>query len=191
MLFFLVSSVVLGQQTASVVGALSDKENNNEPLAFANILIQGTTIGTTSDFDGLYELPNISPGNYTIIFSYLGYETVTVENVLVSEGKVTTLNVPMGASEGVALDEVVITVSAKKDSEAALLLDQKRATTIKTSIGAQELARKGVGDVGTAVTKTTGISKQEGSGNIFVRGLGDRYNITTLNVLPLPSNNPS
>jgi len=55
MLFFLVSSVVLGQQTASVVGALSDKENNNEPLAFANILIQGTTIGTTSDFDGLYE----------------------------------------------------------------------------------------------------------------------------------------
>ena len=47
MLFFLVSSVVLGQQTASVVGALSDKENNNEPLAFANILIQGTTIGTT------------------------------------------------------------------------------------------------------------------------------------------------
>ncbi|MDO7587061.1 MAG: carboxypeptidase-like regulatory domain-containing protein, partial [Flavobacteriaceae bacterium] len=157
MLFFLVSSVVLGQQTASVVGALSDKENNNEPLAFANILIQGTTIGTTSDFDGLYELPNISPGNYTIIFSYLGYETVTVENVLVSEGKVTTLNVPMGASEGVALDEVVITVSAKKDSETALLLDQKRATTIKTSIGAQELARKGVGDVGTAVTKTTGI----------------------------------
>jgi len=90
MLFFLVSSVVLGQQTASVVGALSDKENNNEPLAFANILIQGTTIGTTSDFDGLYELPNISPGNYTIIFSYLGYETVTVENVLVSEGKVTS-----------------------------------------------------------------------------------------------------
>ena len=191
MLFFLVSSVVLGQQTASVVGALSDKENNNEPLAFANILIQGTTIGTTSDFDGLYELPNISPGNYTIIFSYLGYETVTVENVLVSEGKVTPLNVPMGASEGVALDEVVITVSAKKDSETALLLDQKRATTIKTSIGAQELARKGVGDVGTAVTKTTGISKQEGSGNIFVRGLGDRYNITTLNGLPLPSNNPS
>jgi len=191
MLFFLVSSVVIGQQTASIVGALTDKENNNEPLAFANILIQGTTIGTTSDFDGLYELPNITPGSYSIIFSYLGYETVTIENVLVSEGKVTTLNVPMGASEGVALDEVVITVSAKKDSETALLLDQKRATTIKTSIGAQELARKGVGDVATAVTKTTGISRQEGSGNIFVRGLGDRYNITTLNGLPLPSNNPS
>ena len=114
MLFFLVSSVVIGQQTAGIVGSLTDKENNNEPLAFANILIQGTTIGTTSDFDGLYELPSIPPGSYTIIFSYLGYETVTIKNVLVSEGKATTLNVPMRASEGVALDEVVITVSAKK-----------------------------------------------------------------------------
>jgi hypothetical protein len=46
---------------------------------------------------------------------------------------------------------------------------------------AQELARKGVSDVATAVTKTSGITKQEGSGNIFVRGLGDRYNSTTMN----------
>jgi hypothetical protein len=41
-----------------------------------------------------------------------------------------------------------------------------------------------VSDVATAVTKTTGITKQEGSGNIFVRGLGDRYNSTTMNGLP-------
>jgi hypothetical protein len=43
-----------------------------------------------------------------------------------------------------------------------------------------------VSDVATAVTKTTGITKQEGSGNIFVRGLGDRYN-STMNGLPIPS----
>jgi hypothetical protein len=39
----------------------------------------------------------------------------------------------------------------------------------------------------TAVTKTSGITKQEGSGNIFVRGLGDRYNSTTMNGLPIPN----
>jgi hypothetical protein len=43
-----------------------------------------------------------------------------------------------------------------------LLLDQKNAVEIKQSIGAQELSRKGVSDVATAVTKTTGITKQEG-----------------------------
>jgi hypothetical protein len=43
-----------------------------------------------------------------------------------------------------------------------------------------------VSDVATAVTKTTGITKQEGSGNILWRGLGDRYN-STMNGLPIPS----
>jgi hypothetical protein len=68
-------------------------------------------------------------------------------------------------------------------------MDQKNAVEIKQSIGS-ELARKGVSDVATAVTKTSGITKQEGSGNIFVRGLGDRYNSTTMNGLPIPSNDP-
>ena len=52
------------------------------------------------------------------------------------------------------------------------------------------MQRKGINDVATAVTKTAGITKQEGSGNIFVRGLGDRYNSTTMNGLPIPSNDP-
>lgn len=177
--------------TGSIVGKLTDTDNNNEPLAFANVLIKGTTKGTTSDFDGLYEIANLEPGTYTVSFSYLGYESVDIPNVNVVAGKVTTINVPMSASEGVSLDEVVVTTVARKDSELALLLDQKKATEIKTSIGAQELSRKGVSDVATAVTKTTGISKQEGSSDIFVRGLGDRYNITTLNGLPLPTNDAS
>lgn len=190
-ILYLFSHAVLAQQTGGISGVLTDKEVNNEPLPFANVLIKGTTIGTTTDFNGFYEILNLAPGNYTIAFSYLGYETVTVRDVLVAAGKISAVNTLMSASKGMALDEVVVTVSTKKDSETTLLLNQKRATTIKTAIGAQELARKGVGDVATAVTKTTGISKQEGSGNIFVRGLGDRYNMTTLNGLPLPANNPS
>ncbi|MCK0158006.1 TonB-dependent receptor [Cellulophaga sp. F20128] len=179
------------QETGSIVGKLTDKEMNNDPLAFANVLIKGTTKGTTSDFDGLYEIANLVPGNYTVQYSYVGYETIEIPNVEIISGKVTTINVPMAANEGMQLDEIVITTVSRKDSETALLLDQKKAVEMKTSIGAQELARKGVSDVATAVTKTTGISKQEGSGNVFVRGLGDRYNVTTMNGLPLPSNNPS
>ena len=98
------------ETTGSIVGTLTDKELNNEPLPFANVLIKGTTIGTTSDFDGLFELAKVQPGIYTLSFSYLGYETVEIPNVEVVAGKVTTVNVPMGASEGMTLDEVVITV---------------------------------------------------------------------------------
>ena len=177
----------ISQDTGSIVGKIIDKEFNDEPLAFANVLIKGTTKGTTSDFDGLYELNNLEPGAYTLVFSFVGYETQEIE-ANVEAGKVTTINLSMGANPG-ALDEVVITTTARKDSEVALLLDQKKAIEIKESIGAVELAKLGVGDASAATAKISGVSKSEGSGQIYVRGLGDRYLTTTVNGLPIPSDN--
>ncbi len=178
---------ISAQDTGSIAGKLTDKELNNEPLPFANILIKGTTKGTQSDFDGLYEIANLEPGTYTLVLSYLGYETVEIPDIAIEAGKVTTINVPMGASEGVALEEVVVTTTARKDSEVALLLDQKKAVEIKESIGAVQLRKIGVSDVATATTKISGVSSSEASGDVFVRGLGDRYLSTTLNGLPIPS----
>jgi len=66
-------------------------------------------------------------------------------------------------------------------------LDQKKAIEIKQSFGAGELSRKGVGDAAAAVSKISGVSKQESSSDIYVRGLGDRYQNTTMNGLSLPS----
>lgn len=187
-LCLLFSIQMKAQETiGGIVGKLTDKEMNDEPLAFASVVIQGTTKGTTTDFDGLYELPNLEPGTYNLSFSFLGYQTIDLPNIEVVAGKVTTINVPMSASEGVSLDEVVVTTVVRKDSEVALLLDQKKAVEIKESIGAQQLAKIGVTDVATATTKISGISSSEASGDIYVRGLGDRYLSTTLNGLPVPS----
>ncbi|MFH4964692.1 TonB-dependent receptor [Gaetbulibacter sp. M235] len=187
LLFILfVSTFSYAQNTGSIVGKLTDKEYNDEPLAFANVLIKGTTKGTTSDIDGLYGFENLDAGSYTLIFSFVGYETLEI-NAQVIAGKVTEINVPMSASAA-SLDEVVITTTTKRESETALLLEQKKAVEIKQSIGAEELSRKGVSDAAGAISKISGISKQEGSSNVYVRGLGDRYLNTTLNGLSLPSN---
>ena len=180
------SAVSFAQNTGSITGKLIDKEFNNEPLPFANVLIKGTTTGVTSDVDGIYKLDNLDPGTYTLSFSFVGYETIE-KQVVVEADKETKLDVVMFASAA-SLDEVVIKTTAKKETETALLLDQKKATTIKQSIGAQELSRKGISDAAGAVTKISGISKQEGGGNVYVRGLGDRYLNTTYNGLTLPSN---
>jgi len=184
----LIAAVQLGaQETGSIAGKLTDKEVNNEPLPFANILIKGTTKGTTSDFDGLYEIADLEPDTYTVVYSFVGYETVEIPDIMVEAGKVTTIDLGMAANEGVSLDEVVVTTTARKDSEVALLLDQKKAIEIKESIGAQELGKIGVSDAATATTKISGVTASEASGNIFVRGLGDRYLSTTLNGLTVPS----
>ena len=174
------------QDTGSVKGILTDKEYNNEPLAFANILIKGTTKGTTSDFDGLYVFNDLEAGNHTLIFTFVGYETQEIP-VTVIAGKVTEINVVMIASAA-SLSEVVITTTTKRESVSALLTEQKKAVEIKQSIGAQELSRKGISDAAGAVAKISGVSKQEGSSNVYVRGLGDRYLNTSMNGLSLPSN---
>ena len=186
--FIIFATVLSAQSTGSIVGKLIDKEYNDEPLAFANILIKGTTKGATSDFDGLYEIADLEPGTYTIEVSYLGYETAVIPGVIVESGKVTTVNAPLSASEGVALDEVVVMTTSRKDSEIALLLQQKNATIMQEAISAEALTLKGIDDAAAAVAQISGISKQQGSSNVYVRGLGDRYQNTTMNGLSLPSN---
>lgn len=185
LLVLFTSTITFAQNTGSMVGKLIDKEYNNEPLAFANVLIKGTTTGTTSDFDGLYEFNDLEAGSHTLIFSFVGYETQEIAIEVVA-GKVTELNVPMSASAA-SLDEIVITTTRQRESETALLLEQKKATVIKESIGAERLSKIGVSDASVATTKIAGVTKSEGSGNIYIRGLGDRYLSTTMNGLPIPS----
>jgi len=176
----------MAQETGSVTGTLLDKEAGDQPLPFANVLIKGSTKGTTTDFDGLYTIDNLEAGTYTLEFSFVGYEIVNKELIIIA-GQTTTINASLGASAA-ALDEVIIKTTTKKESEAAILLEQKNAVTIQQKIGAQELSKKGVGDVATGLTKATGISRQ--SDKLYVRGLGDRYNNAYLNGLPIPSLNP-
>ncbi|WP_199489107.1 TonB-dependent receptor [Mesonia sp. K7] len=185
-LLILISAVGYAQEYGTIAGKLGDKEMNNEPLPFANVQIKNTTKGTTSDFDGLYQIENVEVGTYTLVFSFIGYETVEVPNVVVTANKVTEVNTSLGASAA-ALDEIVIKTVARRDSEVALLLDQKEAVDIKESIGSVELAKMGVSDAATATTKISGVTSSEASGDVYVRGLGDRYLYTTMNGLPIPS----
>ncbi|OXA91677.1 TonB-dependent receptor [Flavobacterium hercynium] len=183
-----ICSVSIAQNKGTISGVLSDKESNNQALPFANVLLKGTNISANTDFDGKYSL-SVNPGDYTIIFSFVGYESVE-KPVTVVAGQTTTVNQVL-TSGGYTLQDVVVKSAAvSKQKESALLLEQKNAVDIKQSIGAQELSRKGVGDVAAAVAKTSGVSKQEGSNNVYVRGLGDRYNSTSMNGLPIPSNDP-
>ncbi len=104
------------------------------------------------------KLPGLHPGEYTLVFSFLGYETLEIPNVVVESGKVTQINTALGAGS-VSLDEVVITVSTSKDSEIALLLDQKKALVIQEAISAEALKLKGIDNAAAAVAQIFGNLK--------------------------------
>ncbi len=179
-------SLITYAQNGTLEGVVLDKELDNSPLPFANVFVKGTSIGTTTDFDGNFSLNNVPPGTYTIVFSFVGYETLNLDNVVVQPNKFTQLSVSLGPGTNL-LDEVIVQVVTSREREEALLLDRKKAVSIKESIGASELSKLGVSDAAGATTKISGIGKTEGSGEVFVRGLGDRYLYTTLNGLPIPS----
>ena len=181
-----ITAVTYSQNKGTIAGILTDKNANNQSLPFANVLIKGTTIGTNTDIDGKYSIA-AAPGNYTIQFSFVGYEPVEVP-VTVIAGETVTVNQALG-SAGYKLEDVVVRASVNREKETALLLDQKQAVVIKQSIGAQEMARKGVSDVEEGLTKITGITKVDGRG-LFIRGLEDRYNNLLINDLQSPSNSP-
>jgi len=187
MLTLFVSSFVLAQTKGTISGTITDKESNNAPLPFANAMIKGTQIGTTSDENGKYTF-TIAPGTYTLVFSFLGYENAET-SITVVAGETVTANKVLGSGNYTLEDVVVKAAAVSREKETALLLEQKKAVEIKQSIGAQEMSRKGVSDVEEGLSKITGIAKVESRG-LFVRGLEDRYNNLLINDLQAPSNSP-
>ncbi len=183
----LFSFTAFSQNKGTIKGTITDRDFNNETLPFANVVVKNTQITTSTDEKGNYTIA-IAPGNYVIEFSFLGYESIE-EKVTVKADETIVINKALG-SGSYTLKDVVIKNTTSREKESALLMEQQKSIEVKQQIGAQELSRKGVGDVATAVAKTTGVSKQEGSNNVYVRGLGDRYNSTSINGLPVPSNDP-
>ncbi|CAD0003291.1 TonB-dependent receptor [Flavobacterium chungangense] len=182
-----ICAISVAQNKGTISGVLTDKETNNEALPFANILIKGTNISTNTDIEGKYSL-SVNPGNYTLIFSFIGYESVE-KPVTVKANETIIVNQVLSAGGYTLKDVVVKSTGGNREKESALLLEQKNAVVIKQSIGAQEMSRKGVSDVEDGLTKVTGITKVDGRG-LFIRGLEDRYNNLLVNDLQTPSNSP-
>ncbi|MEZ4796803.1 MAG: TonB-dependent receptor [Flavobacteriaceae bacterium] len=171
-------------QTGSISGTIIDGEFV-EPMAFANVLVKGTTIGTTSDFDGKYQL-DLEPGTYTIVFSFVGYTTQEISDVVVKAGEVTPLDVTLGTN---SLDTVVITTSAKRNTETSVLSMQKKSVVVLDGLSAQSIKSTGASNLASAVKNIPGVSV-EGGKYVYVRGLGDRYTKSILNGIDIPGLDP-
>ena len=174
-------------QSTSITGTVLDAESG-ESLIGANVIIEGTAVGSTTDLDGHYTIKSVAPGSYNLIFSYIGYNSTNVRNVEVAAGKVTTINVRL-TPEAVGMDEVVVEARAVRNSEGALLRARQKAAAVSDAISAEAIGRSGSSTAADAMKKVTGVSVVNGK-YVYVRGLGDRYVSTQLNGTNLPSADP-
>ena len=108
--FFVLIAFSIEAQTGLIRGHAYDAESG-EPVTFANVILQGTTIGTNSDMDGFFTLTQVPAGNYTLEVSFIGYQSATTE-VTVADGDVVYKKL-MLSSGGVELKAVDI--SARRE----------------------------------------------------------------------------
>ena len=186
---FLFCTPALAQEAAeqgSIVGVVVDSENG-ETLPGANVVVEGTPTGTTTDLDGRYELA-VDPGTYNLVFSYIGYNDATVQNVEVAAGEPTRIEMQL-TSEAIGLEEVVVEARAVRNNEASLLRDRQKAAAVSDAVSAEAISRSGSSDAADAMEKVTGASVVGGK-YVYVRGLGERYSNTQLNGAELPTADP-
>ncbi len=180
--FFLTTCLSFAQ--GIVTGTIIDDEFS-EPMAFSNVLVKGTSVGVSSDFDGKYQL-ELEEGTYTLVFSFVGYTTKEVTGVVIKSGETIVLDILLETN---SLDTVLITTSTKRNTESSVLNLQKKSVVVMDGLSAQAIKSSGASNVASAVKSVPGVSIQGGK-YVFVRGLGDRYTKSILNGIDIPGLDP-
>ena len=158
-------------------------EINNEPIIGANIIVQNTGTGTTTDLDGNFKIDNLEPGLYNLQITYLGYETKTLFELQVTNAVPVKLNIPLRES-GVTLEAVEVKASSfKKSSETPVSLN---------SIGVNEIQRSPGGnrDISRVVQLLPGVSTGVSFRNdLLIRGGAPSENRFYLDEIEVPAIN--
>ncbi|MCA0932921.1 TonB-dependent receptor [Lutimonas saemankumensis] len=173
-------------QTGELSGKVIDKEYN-DVLPFANVIVKENGTGTTTDFEGAYSI-KLEPGVYTVVFSFIGYETAEISEVVIKENEITEVNASIGPLSN-ELEEVVVKATTQENTEASLLNVQKKSINLLDGISAQTFSKIGASNSAKAVKSVPGVSVQGGK-YVYVRGLGDRYTKSILNGVDIPGLDP-
>ena len=179
----LFAGLASAQTNGKIAGKVSDKKTGEE-LIGVSVIIEGTTIAVATDIEGKYTL-SVKPGTYNVVFSYVSYQKKVVTGVVVKEGQTTLLNSLLDDAAQ-DLKEVVIQAEARRETSAALLLDQKRSSSISDGVSADLIRKSGDATTSDVMKRVSGTSIQDNKFAI-IRGLNDRYNTAYINGAPLPS----
>ncbi len=107
LLFILFQVFIHAGTTGKLAGTIKDA-STGEPLIGANVVIEGTNFGAATNVNGEYVILNIPPGKYNVKFSFIGYESLLMQDVVITVDQTTQLSVSL-KSQTIQVGEVVVT----------------------------------------------------------------------------------
>ncbi len=170
--------------TASLIGQITDTDGNT--LIGATVYIEEVNKGTIADVNGNYQFVGIAAGEYTVTFSYIGYQEEK-RNISLERWDVIRLDVKMQIS-AMGLDEVVITGQAV--GQHAAIQQQRNASGIMNVVSSEKLQELPDVNVAEAVGRLPGlmVERNRGEGQkIIIRGLQPKYNTISIGGNMMPS----
>ncbi|HBF89088.1 MAG TPA: TonB-dependent receptor [Bacteroidales bacterium] len=166
-------------QNGKIKGKISD-EATNEPIAFANVVIKGTNIGTTSDLDGNFIITGLNQSYIQLQASFIGYETGISQDVFVSNVKTEFIEIKLKNSQ-LTISEVVVKANPfQKKEEAPIAMQKIGIKEIESNPGSNR-------DISRVIQSFPGVGSTPAFRNdIIIRGGGPSENRFYLDDVEIP-----
>ncbi len=180
-MFVLLFSDIFGQ-SGKIEGKVFDAVNN-EPLPFVNVIVVGTTVGATTDFDGNFIITGLKPGFVRLSASFVGYTTAVSEDVQVTNAKMSYIEIKMQPTEE-QLEEVVVKASPfQRREEAPVSMNNIGLQEIETNPGSNR-------DIAKVIQSMPGVGGTVSFRNdIIIRGGGPNEARFYLDEVEIPNIN--
>lgn len=162
-LILLLSSTFIQAQTGVLRGTVRDQDTQ-QPLIGVNVLLQGTQRGAATDTSGNYLIEGVPVGGYTLRFSYMGFTSKIIPDVIIKSGKINYVNTDL-SWDVLQGEQITVTTNyfeAADDAPVSLqLLSQEE---VRRSPGSRE-------DVSRMLQNLAGVNPSSDDRNdLIVRG---------------------
>jgi len=180
----LLNSNLKAQNSGIIKGTFFD-ESKNENIPNVSVIVLNTTNGTTGNTKGDFALTNLKAGQYSIVFSCMGYDSDTMKNIIVTNG---VINLGI-----LKLNQTYVTgtgtgKSAKRKTASMndAIIDIKKSEVVANNISMEQIKNSQDNDAAKAAARVPGVTLIENR-FIMLRGLSQRYNSVQINGINAPS----
>lgn len=158
-----------------------------KPIEGARVFVRGTSVDARTDAKGGFSVTVPAGKSLSISVVHSAYAAQTVGGIKVkADGSVSrTIRLTPASME---LEEFVVLAPKVEGSITELIHEEKNTNAIANIIGAEAFSKKGDSSAAAALKRASGVTLV--SGDVYVRGLGDRYGNIEMNSMTLPSPNP-
>ena len=182
-------TTVFAQQTTEVRGLVTDE--NKQPLIGVDVVLEGTSIGVSTNDKGFYELRNVPVGKQTIVFSYLGFQTLKIRTDVAPNPSGTHTHLDVQLSEELTALQEVEVIGRKESSykNTNSFIGTKTASALKEvpqSVGyvtKELILDQGATTVNEVVKNISGVNQNSSYNDFSIRGFRATGNRNSGNLL--------